>query len=162
MMADMVLRTIRRHERGRPLPLAPPAASETAGAPTAAGLRELLQYSVASREPIHHTLFRPPLSKQFADVAVSPRDDLSGPRLTRWFYEGHLPTTITATPSAHTAAWWKVMCLTGVDYFSTLAYQPSIAFVAAGTLAPVATLVLVALTLFGAFPMYSRVADLSP
>jgi hypothetical protein len=54
------------------------------------------------------------------------------------------------------------LCLVGLDYFSSLAYQPSIAYAAAGCAAPLATLVVIAATFLGALPVYWYVAGHSP
>ncbi|MBW8822239.1 MAG: amino acid transporter, partial [Streptomyces sp.] len=92
-------------------------------------------------------------------------------RLRSWMLEGlsdmgraggHTGPHAEPEPAHQGQRWWRVMCLTGVDYFSTLGYQPGIAALAAGLLSPIATIVLVIVTLAGALPVYRRVAEESP
>ncbi len=68
----------------------------------------------------------------------------------------------TSHRSIAVSSWWLVLCLIGLDYFSTLAYLPSLAIEAAGSLAPFAALVVVAVTLLAALPIYFYVVGRSP
>lgn len=102
------------------------------------------------------------------DVALRDPATVRNGRLRRWLLASTVedPGNHTGphgrSRADHARPWWQVMCLTGVDYFSTLGYQPALAAVAAGAIAPVATLVLVLVTLGGALPVYRRVARESP
>lgn len=75
----------------------------------------------------------------------------------RWIRGSESPGShATHEHGAH--PWYLVIWLTGVDYFSTLGYQPGIALLAAGVISPIATAVLVVVTLACALPIYSQVA----
>ncbi|MET9348751.1 amino acid transporter [Streptomyces termitum] len=102
---------------------------------------------------------------------MSPSNETRTSKLRAWMLEGlsdmgrgRPSRPVEPAPDAgHKGQpWYRVMCLTGVDYFSTLGYQPGIAALAAGLLSPVATVVLVVVTLAGALPVYRRVAEESP
>src|SRR5262245_37045482 len=108
------------------------------------------EQAVSAPPPEHRDPHRLPFRDQLAEPASEYRSLIG-----RWLARGE-PLDDHEGIEAH--PWWRVLWLTGVDYFSTLGYQPGIALLAAGAVAPVATVILVLVTLFGALPVYAQVA----
>jgi hypothetical protein len=108
--------------------------------------------SVTSEQSESRKYTRIPFREQLSQPSLDYRSAIG-----KWLLRGE-SVDDHAGGQVATHPWWKVIWLTGVDYFSTLGYQPGIALLAAGAVAPIATVFLVLVTLFGALPVYVQVA----
>jgi hypothetical protein len=113
------------------------------------------QAEPASPTHEHHRPKHLPFRERLAEPSLEYRSAFG-----RWLRHGEAVDDIAGRES-RTHPWWKVIWLTGVDYFSTLGYQPGIALLAAGAVAPIASVILVLVTLLGALPVYAQVAGRS-
>jgi hypothetical protein len=118
-------------------------------------VRDLRLEVTSGRPEVHPRWLRIPFREQLSTPSLEYRSPIG-----RWMARGE-PLDDHAGAGAGTHPWWKVIWLTGVDYFSTLGYQPGIALLAAGAVAPIATVILVVVTLLGALPVYAQVAGRS-